>query len=237
MTPTCVTGLDVSRSVEDLGPHTMDPPSQSPGNHLSPPESSRRQRRSTSFLHLHIPEPPAGWPHWGLHPSIFTSHLHLPSFTLTGPTTADGGESHAGRKFTFGLGLRRFSHTTLHRSESMVSLCFRSLVNYITDDNLIGLQNFLENKRVQVDDRDENGSTALIVAAGKGKLLFVRELVNHGADVNAEDADNWTALLCAAKEGFTDICVELLEHGADLEHRDLIPGEWRGGNMTLSTET
>nr|CAD7439792.1 unnamed protein product [Timema bartmani] len=198
---------------------------------------------------------------------------------------------------------------TLHRSESMVSLCFRSLVNYITDDNLIGLQNFLENKRVQVDDRDEvggertvsatrecrertvsatiecreegsrllvqqesaevwtvsatrecreetvsatrecreetvsatrecrdrtvsvtrgcrdeNGSTALIVAAGKGKLLFVRELVNHGADVNAEDADNWTALLCAAKEGFTDICVELLEHGADLEHRDLVGG-------------
>nr|CAD7262820.1 unnamed protein product [Timema shepardi] len=113
---------------------------------------------------------------------------------------------------------------TLHRSESMVSLCFRSLINYIADDNLIGLQNFLENKRVQVDDRDENGSTALIVAASKGKLLFVRELVNHGADVNAEDADNWTALLCAAKEGFTDICVELLEHGADLEHRDL--GGW-----------
>nr|CAD7202473.1 unnamed protein product [Timema douglasi] len=44
---------------------------------------------------------------------------------------------------------------TLHRSESMVSLCFRSLINYIADDNLIGLQNFLENKRVQVDDRDE----------------------------------------------------------------------------------
>jgi hypothetical protein len=43
----------------------------------------------------------------------------------------------------------------LHRTESMVSLCFRTLVNYITDDNLVGLQNFLENKRVQVDDRDE----------------------------------------------------------------------------------
>lgn len=37
----------------------------------------------------------------------------------------------------------------------MVSLCYRPLVNFITDDNLAGLQNFLENKRVQVDDRDE----------------------------------------------------------------------------------
>jgi len=37
----------------------------------------------------------------------------------------------------------------------MVSLCYRSLASYITDDNLAGLQSFLENKRVQVDDRDE----------------------------------------------------------------------------------
>ncbi|XP_023721158.1 kinase D-interacting substrate of 220 kDa B isoform X5 [Cryptotermes secundus] len=117
-----------------------------------------------------------------------------------------------------------FSDDNLHRTESMVSLCFRSLVNYITDDNLVGLQNFLENKRVQVDDRDENNTTALIVAASKGKLYFLRELVKHGADVNAEDADNWSALLCAAKEGYADICLELLEHGADIEHRDM--GGW-----------
>ncbi|RLU26571.1 hypothetical protein DMN91_000367 [Ooceraea biroi] len=69
-----------------------------------------------------------------------------------------------------------------------------------------------------------NGSTALILAAIKGKIHFVRELINHGADVNAEDADNWTALLCAAKEGHTEICLELLEHGAELEHRDM--GGW-----------
>ncbi|XP_057327504.1 kinase D-interacting substrate of 220 kDa B isoform X4 [Microplitis mediator] len=115
-------------------------------------------------------------------------------------------------------------HETLHRSDSMVSLCYRPLATYITEDNLIALRNFLENKRVPIDDRDENGSTALILSASKGKIQFVRELINHGADVNAEDADNWTALLCAAKEGHTDVCLELLEHGADLEHRDL--GGW-----------
>jgi len=37
----------------------------------------------------------------------------------------------------------------------MVSLCYRSLASYISDDNLVGLQSFLENKRVQIDDRDE----------------------------------------------------------------------------------
>ncbi|XP_021938085.1 kinase D-interacting substrate of 220 kDa isoform X3 [Zootermopsis nevadensis] len=127
------------------------------------------------------------------------------------------------RRFVSSPLLRAVSEN-LHRTESMVSLCFRSLVNYITDDNLAGLKIFLENKRVQIDDRDENNNTALIVAASKGKLYFVRELINHGADANAEDADNWSALLCAAKEGYADICMELLEHGADIEHRDM--GGW-----------
>ncbi|XP_071870721.1 ankyrin repeat-rich membrane spanning isoform X1 [Bombus fervidus] len=186
------------------------------------------------FLRLHIPasQPISGEEegeeedpnhhshhhhHHHHHHHVFP-YFHVPTFTFTAPAT----DGEPGRKFNFGI--RRHSQTTLHRTDSMVSLCYRSLASYITDDNLAGLQNFLENKRVLIDDRDENGSTALILAATKGKIHFVRELINHGADVNAEDADNWTALLCAAKEGHTDVCLELLEHGADLEHRDM--GGW-----------
>ncbi|XP_070172174.1 kinase D-interacting substrate of 220 kDa B isoform X3 [Polyergus mexicanus] len=196
----------------------------------------RTRRGLKSFLRLHIPRshPDTIWHdadedyhqhlhhhyqhdhHHHDHHHMFP-HIHVPTITFTAPAT-DG----TGRKFNFAI--RRHSNATLHRIDSMVSLCYRSLTSYITDDNLAGLQNFLENKRVQVDDRDENNSTALIFAATKGKIHFVRELINHGADVNAEDADNWTALLCAAKEGHTEICLELLEHGADLEHRDM--GGW-----------
>ncbi|KAL1459851.1 hypothetical protein WDU94_011804 [Cyamophila willieti] len=106
----------------------------------------------------------------------------------------------------------------------MVSLCYRTLQTYIAEDNLESLQNFLENKRTVADDRDENGGTALMFAASKGKLAFVRELVTRGADVNAEDSDNWGPLTYAAKEGYTDVCAELLDHGAELEHRDM--GGW-----------
>ncbi|XP_072767062.1 uncharacterized protein Arms isoform X2 [Anoplolepis gracilipes] len=197
----------------------------------------RTRRGLKSFLRLHIPgsHPDTIWHdedyhhhlhhhyqddhhhhHHHHHHHVFP-HIHVPTITFTAPAT-DG----TGRKFNFAI--RRHSHATLHRTDSMVSLCYRSLTSYITDDNLVGLQSFLENKRVQVDDRDENSSTALIFAATKGKIHFVRELINHGADVNAEDADNWTALLCTAKEGHTEICLELLEHGADLEHRDM--GGW-----------
>lgn len=50
---------------------------------------------------------------------------------------------------------RFYFFQTLNRTESMVSLCFRNLAGYVNDDNLPGLQSFLENKEVQVDDRDE----------------------------------------------------------------------------------
>jgi len=33
----------------------------------------------------------------------------------------------------------------------------------------------------------KNGATALHYAATKGKLQFLRELINHGSDVNIED--------------------------------------------------
>ncbi|XP_018570623.1 kinase D-interacting substrate of 220 kDa B isoform X3 [Anoplophora glabripennis] len=106
----------------------------------------------------------------------------------------------------------------------MVSLCFRSLTDYINNDNLQGLQSFLENKQVQIDDKDENGTTALMVAASKGRSSHIRELLSHGADPNSEDNDGWTALLCASKEGYVDIVCQLLEHNAEIDHRDM--GGW-----------
>ncbi|KAF5273996.1 hypothetical protein FQA39_LY01111 [Lamprigera yunnana] len=172
-------------------------------------DNTSEKRRISSFLHLHVPETP-----W----KRSLSNLQLPSFSFTPP---DGDSN---RKFYFGLGIRRHSHNTLHQTESMVSLCYRSLAGYVNEDNLQGLQSFLENKQVQVDDKDENGTTALMLAAGKGKIAFVKELLSHGADPNAEDNDSWCALLCAAREGYTDVCHELLEHGAEIDHRDM--GGW-----------
>lgn len=106
----------------------------------------------------------------------------------------------------------------------MASLCYRALFTYIAEDDLQGLQAYLENKRILVDDKDDNGTTALHFAATKGKIEFVRELLNHNADANAEDHDNWTPLLCAAKEGHLEICQELLDREANIEHRDM--GGW-----------
>ena len=104
----------------------------------------------------------------------------------------------------------------------MSSLGHRTLATYIENEDLVGLRNFLETRPTQTDDRDENGTTALMIAASKGHLLFVRELLNHGAEVNAQDLDNWTALLNATKAGFMDIVELLVENGAEIEHREMV---------------
>ena len=75
----------------------------------------------------------------------------------------------------------------MFQSDQMMSVSFKSLETFILEDNLSGIQGYLSTRSVLIDDRDENGSTALIIAAQKGKAAFVNELLLHGADIHAED--------------------------------------------------
>ena len=62
-----------------------------------------------------------------------------------------------------------------------------------------------------------NGETALMIAAGAGSLDAVRQLVQHGADVNAaEPRGGQTALMWAAAEGHSDVVAGLIEMGANV---------------------
>ncbi|XP_076046532.1 ankyrin repeat-rich membrane spanning isoform X4 [Oratosquilla oratoria] len=110
-------------------------------------------------------------------------------------------------------------------SDQMASLSYRHLESYIQEDNLAGLQAFLASRSVVIDDRDENGATALILAASKGKEDFCRALLEQGgADVNVEDNDQWSALITAAKDGHEAVVSTLLDHGANIHHKDM--GGW-----------
>ncbi|XP_053141734.1 kinase D-interacting substrate of 220 kDa isoform X3 [Hemicordylus capensis] len=105
----------------------------------------------------------------------------------------------------------------------MASLMSQSLVTYVEEENVPALKAFLE-KCKDVDERNENGQTPLMLAAEQGNLEIVQELIKKGANCNLEDADNWTALISAAKEGHAAIVSELLNCNVNLEHRDM--GGW-----------
>ncbi|XP_040283439.1 kinase D-interacting substrate of 220 kDa isoform X2 [Bufo bufo] len=98
-----------------------------------------------------------------------------------------------------------------------------SLLSYVEEGNIAVLKTLLE-KYKDVDERNENGQTALMLAAEQGNLEIVQELLQKRANCNLDDVDNWTALISASKEGHVEIVKELLDSDANLEHRDM--GGW-----------
>ena len=69
----------------------------------------------------------------------------------------------------------------------------------------------LLSKGADVNAKDRNGYTALMVSSGRGDLENVKLLLSNGADVNARSRSGLTALEIAGDEGVIDL---LKEHGA-----------------------
>jgi ankyrin repeat protein len=69
---------------------------------------------------------------------------------------------------------------------------------------------------INVNDRVDNGYTALMVASMKGHLDIAKLLIEKGADVNTKDNNGGTALMVASSEGHLDIANLLIEKGADV---------------------
>jgi len=67
-----------------------------------------------------------------------------------------------------------------------------------------------------VNIRDSEGMTALMVASKNGHSAIVEQLINAGADVNAKADDGWTAIYWASRNGRSAIVELLINAGADL---------------------
>ena len=67
-----------------------------------------------------------------------------------------------------------------------------------------------------IDTRDDQGRTALLLATRLNKVEVARLLIEAGADVNAKDNIDDSPFLYAGAEGRLEILRMTLEHGADL---------------------
>ena len=68
----------------------------------------------------------------------------------------------------------------------------------------------------EIDARNPDGLTQLIIAASAGQTAAVRSLLASGASVDATSADGRTALIAAAQNGQIDAVKALIAAGADL---------------------
>ncbi|KAJ1667978.1 hypothetical protein IW140_002412 [Coemansia sp. RSA 1813] len=67
---------------------------------------------------------------------------------------------------------------------------------------------------IDIDYRDDQGSTPLICASCFGHIHIARLLLEYGASVNTQDNSGWTALMWATTNQSEDLVRVLLENGA-----------------------
>src|SRR5205085_2428076 len=80
--------------------------------------------------------------------------------------------------------------------------------------------NMLLAKNADINAKDGDDATALMVAASSGHTETVRLLLAHDADTNIATTDGQTALMAAAYGGYGDIVDLLLAKKADITAKD-----------------
>jgi len=87
----------------------------------------------------------------------------------------------------------------------------KQLFKFLSDPEML---NTLLTRGANVDTRDEQGNTPLIIAASEGKLESCKLLIEDGADVNAYSKVGITPMVAASNNGHQELVDFLLEKGA-----------------------
>ena len=89
------------------------------------------------------------------------------------------------------------------------------LLNAVWNDNLDRVKSVLAlDNGIDINIRDNNENTALIIASYKENIEIVKSLLDYGAEVNIKNNKGYTALILASYKGNIGIVDLLKSHGA-----------------------
>eukprot|EP01084_Bolivina_argentea_P136561 240503_1 len=75
----------------------------------------------------------------------------------------------------------------------------------VRDNNVDYIKQLINDRKLDMMDKDSEGMTLLLIAAKIGSYDIVQLCINLGADIDKEDTSKMTALKIAKKRGFPDI--------------------------------
>lgn len=107
------------------------------------------------------------------------------------------------------------------------------------NDDVATIREILSKRIDDIDAKDKNGRTALLVATNGNKVNAAKALIEAGANVNAKDNIKDSPYLYAGARGHLEILKMTLSHGADLKSTNryggtaLIPASERGHVETV----
>lgn len=124
----------------------------------------------------------------------------------------------AGRGHFRGLPLRHFALALLLLLATFAGAA--DLFEAAQQGDVTVLKRLLAKSSVQVDARDADGNTPLLLAVREHRSAAVELLLDAGASLRIQDTDGLTPLHIAVRGGDTDMTVLLLDHKADILARD-----------------
>jgi ankyrin repeat protein len=98
---------------------------------------------------------------------------------------------------------------------------FTPLLLSLDTSDLISTTELLIQRGADVNAKDMNGDTPLMVSAVGGKIAQIDLLLGHGARVNDSNKDGITPLMLAVQSRHEDVVRNLIKAGADIEAEDL----------------
>jgi ankyrin repeat protein len=94
-----------------------------------------------------------------------------------------------------------------------------SFLNEVEADNKERIELFLK-AGMNINVRDKDGNTALMLASMVGDPQIVNLLIGKGADINARSAAGYTALMYVSSKGDTAMAKLLIKKGTDVNIRN-----------------
>lgn len=93
----------------------------------------------------------------------------------------------------------------------------KNIFNYIEEGDIKKVKQLIKSG-VDINIRNNVGSTILMLASYNGHKEIVKILIENGADVNLQNRNGWTALMCVCDD--KEIVELLINAGANINIKD-----------------